>query len=216
MPWYPVVPKNGSEKTAVTSDEERRTAILDAAAHIFATKGFSGATTAEIAKLARVSKRDIYDHFSNKEGLLAAMVRTYSTTLPIAADLGNPDTADAFFDSLGQFGRRFAADLYQPYRTSLFRLAASEAGRVNELGKAIHEAGAGPVAASVRAFVGKAIAAGVLKPQDANLAMSAFFGVLLGDRQVWQIVGAIDVPTAEDIAASADLAVEAVRRIIAP
>jgi len=203
-------------ETAVTSDEERRATILQAAAQVFATKGFSGATTAEIAKLARVSKRDLYDHFESKEGLLAAMVRSYSTTLPIAADLGTPDTADAFFDSLRTFGRRFAADLYQPHRTSLFRLAASEAGRVNELGKAIYEAGAGPVAASVRAFVGKAIAAGVLKPQDAGLAMSAFFGILLGDRQVWQIVGAIDVPTDEEIATSADLAVEAVRRIIAP
>jgi AcrR family transcriptional regulator len=203
-------------ETAVTSDDERRAAILRAAAQVFATKGFSGATTAEIAKLARVSKRDLYDHFSSKEGLLAAMVHTYSTTLPIAADLGSPDTVDAFFDSLGQFGRRFAADLYQPYRTNLFRLAASEAGRVNELGKAIHEAGAGPVAASVRAFVAKAIAAGVLKPQDADLAMRAFFGVLLGDRQVWQIVGAANVPTDDELAASADMAVEAVRRIVAP
>lgn len=200
----------------MTSDEQRRTSILDAAAQVFAAKGFSGATTAEIAKLARVSKRDLYDHFSSKEGLLAAMVRAYSTTLPIAASLGTPDTADAFFDQLGTFGRRFAADLYQSYRTSLFRLAASEAGRVNELGRAIHEAGAGPVAASVRAFVGKATEAGVLKPQDAELAMRAFFGVLLGDGHVWQIVGATDVPTAEEIEASADMAVEAVRRIIAP
>ncbi|WP_026792024.1 TetR/AcrR family transcriptional regulator [Pleomorphomonas oryzae] len=199
----------------MTSDDERRTAILEAAAHVFATKGFSGATTAEIAKLARVSKRDLYDHFESKEGLLAAMVRAYSTTLPFADDLGSPDTLDAFLDLLGKFGRRFAADLYQPHRTALFRLAASEAGRVNELGKAIHEAGAGPVAASVRVFVGKAIAAGVLTPQNADLAMRTFFGILLGDRHVWQIVGAADTPTPEEIAASADMAVKAVRRIIA-
>lgn len=207
--------KIGSDETAVTSDDERRTAILDAAAHVFATKGFSGATTAEIAKLARVSKRDLYDHFESKEGLLAAMVRAYSTTLPFADDLGSPDTVDAFLDLLGKFGRRFAADLCQPHRTGLFRLAASEAGRVNELGKAIHEAGAGPVNASVRTFVGKAIAAGVLRPDDADLAMRAFFGVLVGESHVWQIVGATDAPTEEAIAASADLAVEAVRRIIA-
>lgn len=205
--------KFGSDETAVTSDDERRTAILDAAAHVFATKGFTGATTAEIAKLARVSKRDLYDHFASKEGLLAAMVHAYSTTLPFA-DLGSPTTLDAFLDLLGTFGRRFAADLYQPYRTALFRLAASEAGRVNELGKAIHEAGAGPVAASVRAFVGKAIAAGVLRPEDADLAMRSFFGVLLGDSHVWQIVGAADAPTDEEIAESANLAVEAVRRIM--
>lgn len=199
----------------MTSDEERRTAILEAAAQVFATKGFSGATTAEIAKLARVSKRDLYDHFESKEGLLAAMVRAYSTTLPITADLGNPDTVDAFLDQLGTFGRRFAADLCRPHRTALFRLAASEAGRVNELGKAIHEAGAGPVEESVRAFVGKAIAASVLRPEDADLAMRTFFGVLLGERHVWQIVGAVGVPTDEEIAESADMAVEAVRRIMA-
>jgi TetR/AcrR family transcriptional regulator, mexJK operon transcriptional repressor len=54
-----------------------------------------------------------------------------------------------------------------------------------------------------------------LKPQDADLAMRAFFGVLLGDRQVWLIVGAATPPTDQEIAASADLAVQAVRRIIA-
>lgn len=207
--------KIGSDETAVTSDEQRRTAILEAAADVFATKGFSGATTAEIAKLARVSKRDLYDQFESKEGLLAAMVRAYSETLPIAADLGNPDTRDAFLDQLGTFGRSFLADLCQPHRTALYRLAASEAGRVNELGKAIHEAGAGPVEASMRAFVGKAIAAGVLRSEDAHLAMSAFFGVLVGESHVWQIVGAEEIPTEDEIAARTEMAVEAVRRIIA-
>jgi hypothetical protein len=45
--------------------------------------------------------------------------------------------------------------------------------------------------------------------------MRAFFGVLVGESHVWQIVGATDAPSEEAIAASADLAVEAVRRIIA-
>lgn len=52
---------------------KRGAAIVKAAEHIFARKGFQAATVADIAKKARVSEATIYEYFSSKEDLLFAI-----------------------------------------------------------------------------------------------------------------------------------------------
>jgi TetR/AcrR family fatty acid metabolism transcriptional regulator len=54
--------------------EARRNQILDAAATVFAEKGFHPATTKEIAKAAGVSEGTIYNYFANKADLLIGMI----------------------------------------------------------------------------------------------------------------------------------------------
>ena len=49
--------------------EARRNQILDAAAAVFAEKGFHRATTKEIAKTAGVSEGTIYNYFASKADL---------------------------------------------------------------------------------------------------------------------------------------------------
>lgn len=48
----------------------RRTQILEAAAHVFARKGFDGATVHEIARAAKLSEGSIYNYFRSKEDLV--------------------------------------------------------------------------------------------------------------------------------------------------
>jgi len=50
--------------------EARKLKILDAAAKVFAEKGFQEATVSEIANAAGTSEATIYDYFATKEGLL--------------------------------------------------------------------------------------------------------------------------------------------------
>ena len=52
----------------------RRAQILDAAATVFAKKGFHRATTKEIAKAAGVSPGTIYNYFGSKEDLLIGIM----------------------------------------------------------------------------------------------------------------------------------------------
>jgi len=52
------------------SKEERLSRIVAASLEVFAEFSFQDATTGEIARRARVSKRDIYAHFPNKHALL--------------------------------------------------------------------------------------------------------------------------------------------------
>jgi AcrR family transcriptional regulator len=65
--------------------EARRNQILDAAAAVFAEKGFHRATTKEIARAAGVSEGTIYNYFASKDDLLIGIM----TRL---ANLGHLDT----------------------------------------------------------------------------------------------------------------------------
>jgi AcrR family transcriptional regulator len=57
---------------AGNSKEERVGRIITAALEVFSEFSFQDATTEEIARRARVSKRDIYAHFPDKHALLIA------------------------------------------------------------------------------------------------------------------------------------------------
>ncbi len=54
--------------------QARRNQILDAAATVFAEKGFHRTTTKEIARTAGVSEGTIYNYFSNKSDLLIGIM----------------------------------------------------------------------------------------------------------------------------------------------
>lgn len=49
---------------------ETRTAIADAAAALFAARGFHEVTVGEVAEAAGVSKQTVFNHFANKEELV--------------------------------------------------------------------------------------------------------------------------------------------------
>jgi AcrR family transcriptional regulator len=53
---------------------QRREQLLDIGRSLFATKGYDGTTTEEIAVRAGVSKPVVYEHFGGKEGLYAVVV----------------------------------------------------------------------------------------------------------------------------------------------
>jgi AcrR family transcriptional regulator len=58
----------------VTAAHDARAALLDAAAEVFATHGFSGASVDRILRAAGFSKGTFYWHFASKEELFLALV----------------------------------------------------------------------------------------------------------------------------------------------
>jgi AcrR family transcriptional regulator len=61
-----------SERRAQT-----RAQLLDAAARVYARRGFAGATLDEVAAEAGFTKGAVYGHFGSKENLLLALVEEY-------------------------------------------------------------------------------------------------------------------------------------------
>jgi AcrR family transcriptional regulator len=58
--------------------EKRRAQLIKAAGKVFARKGYTGATTEEIARNARLTKGALYFHFRNKEDVFFAVIKSIS------------------------------------------------------------------------------------------------------------------------------------------
>ncbi|MGA9313922.1 MAG: TetR/AcrR family transcriptional regulator [Solirubrobacteraceae bacterium] len=56
---------------------ETRTRLLRAAAEVYASRGFGGATLDDVAARAGLTKGAVYGHFGSKENLLLALVEEY-------------------------------------------------------------------------------------------------------------------------------------------
>lgn len=88
-----LVGHNGGMPVERLTPERRReltkSALVEAAADVFARRGFDGASLEEIAELAGFTRGAIYSNFGSKEDLLLAVVDRYNKTL-----------LDAFSDAL--------------------------------------------------------------------------------------------------------------------
>jgi AcrR family transcriptional regulator len=56
---------------------ETRARLLQAAAEVYALRGFGGATLDEVAAQAHLTKGALYNHFGSKENLLTALMEEY-------------------------------------------------------------------------------------------------------------------------------------------
>lgn len=70
--------KNLSTPSLRMSGIERRRQILETAIAVFSEKGFSGATTKEIAQRAKINESLIFRHFSGKDALYDAILEDHS------------------------------------------------------------------------------------------------------------------------------------------
>lgn len=111
-----------------------RAALLDAAARVYARRGFDAATIDEIADEAGYTKGAVYDHFGSKERLLIALMDEYLTVqLAEQRELFDPETSPAERPRIGS--DRWFAELHEnpdPFR--LFIEAWVHGQRGEELG----------------------------------------------------------------------------------
>jgi AcrR family transcriptional regulator len=73
--------------------EEKRDAIVEEAARLFAAKGFSGASLADLAFACDMSKSLFYHYYPSKEAILFAVMKSHMDELMTALDeeqSGNP------------------------------------------------------------------------------------------------------------------------------
>lgn len=123
------------------SSADVRTALIDSAALVFARRGYSGATTSEIARLARTPPVTVYRQFGSKEGLFTAAV--------VEPFLGFLTDYTAEYQSLITDGADPAIDhkaIYEPSVASLYDHLNSKSHSVLALISALGDPeAAGPV-----------------------------------------------------------------------
>ena len=92
-----------STTTTRQSAEERRPAVLDAATHEFAVKGYHGASTEEIARAAGISQPYLFRLFGSKKELyLAAARRCIDVQYAAFAEAAKGKTGEAALKAMGE------------------------------------------------------------------------------------------------------------------
>jgi TetR/AcrR family transcriptional repressor of mexJK operon len=167
-------------------DDDRRSArkhraILEAARTAFLAKGFLGTNMDEIANLAAVSKRTVYQHFDDKERLFTEIVLSTTDEIDglvqiVGAELADPLDLAA---GLGQLARRLLGALMQPDLLRLRRLVIASADRFPELGREWYERGFGRALATLASRFDELAGKGLLRLNDPLLAANHFVGLLL-------------------------------------
>ncbi|MBA3844406.1 MAG: helix-turn-helix transcriptional regulator, partial [Actinobacteria bacterium] len=87
-----------------TEEPAARRRILDAAFSAFLESGYAETSTLEIAKRAKVSKRELYALVGNKQEMLVACIRERAQRLQVPADLSPPRDRDSLARVLVSFG----------------------------------------------------------------------------------------------------------------
>jgi TetR/AcrR family transcriptional regulator, mexJK operon transcriptional repressor len=160
----------------VQTTAEKRAAVLEAAAKVFLSGGYLGASMDEIADLAGVSKQTVYTYFSNKEALFAAMASALSNEASdrvqnSVAEFGEDDDLEGYL--VGYAVRQLEVVL-TPRILQLRRLVIGEVGRFPELGAALYAGGPGRAIASLAATFERLADRGALSVHDPLLAATQF------------------------------------------
>lgn len=122
----------GPSKDEKRGSEEKRRAILEAATHVFAEKGFRGATLREIASTAGLrSHTHIYWYFRDKTEILVTALREGSEAarIPSLDELCELPIARG----LERVARAYLRAFDSPRTQELFQIVLSEAARYPEV-----------------------------------------------------------------------------------
>jgi AcrR family transcriptional regulator len=185
-----------------------RKRILGAAFSAFMEGGFAQTSTLEIATRARVSKRELYSLFGNKEAMLVACITERAQRLKAPADLPELRDRKILAEVLNAFGTRLLTETTDPAVVAVFRLAISESVHAPKVAQALDSIARKPTRDSLRAIMAGARTAGLLAG-DPDAMAEKFFGLLCGDLMTGLLLGVADRPGAAEIARRASEATAA-------
>jgi AcrR family transcriptional regulator len=190
--------------TAATSepsgdDAPVRRRILNAAFSAFVESGYAETSTLEIARRARVSKRELYAVVGNKQEMLVACIRERAERLRVPADLPQLRDRASLEGALVAFGSQLLRETTNATVIAVFRLAIAEAVRTPEVAKALETLGRQSGRAAVEAIMSDARSQGLLDGRSAEMA-ERFAALLWGDLMVGLLLRTVDTPSPREVA----------------
>jgi AcrR family transcriptional regulator len=175
-------------RSYVPSDK-RRKQLLDAAAHLFAQRGFAGTTTRQIAEAVGVSETILFRLFPTKESLYSAILEQQHPVPNMEAWLNElraiADRRDdvALFTSIAKVGLESYKNNAVYYRLMLFALLEG-----HQMAKLSHTKYGFPLASFVREYVSRRQAEGAFKSARAEVIVHMLFSIF-GQYGLWNALG---------------------------
>jgi AcrR family transcriptional regulator len=164
-----------------------QTRILDAASAAFLENGFEFTSTADIAKLARVSKRELYACFADKRAILAAVIARLQQEIQSQVNLSWSSSED-----VGRVLTRAGTEILEFISSEkfgkLFRIVAAETFRDPVSAEKFYLLGPGVGRANTAAFLKRRMASGELRKADPLQAAGDFLDLIISARYLTAIV----------------------------
>lgn len=168
-------------------DPRKRAAIIEAAAALFVSHGY-GITMDAIAAQAGVSKQTIYNAFSTKEDLFAAVITDRVET--VLGGLSRPPAdarpEDVLRQVAGQF-LRFIAGGASVCVQRMIIMSGSDTDHA--LAHRFYDSGPRRAVGLLAAYLRQETAAGRLRVTEPELAAEGFFGMLNGHIHMRSLLG---------------------------
>jgi AcrR family transcriptional regulator len=181
-------------KTVETGQKPARERIMHAAWQAFMELGYGEASTLEIATRARVSKRELYALFGNKQAMLAACIADRVQSMQIVPKLPPAGSREGLAIILTGLGAAVLREVSDPVVMAVFRLAIAETQRAPEVAQTL-ETARQTVRSAVENVVAQAQSAGLLAPGEPAVAMSSqFLSLLWGDLMVSMLLRVRETP----------------------
>lgn len=184
----------------------KRLQILEGARRIFRARGFDGASMADIAKAAGVSKGTLYVYFESKEELFKELVledrrRSAEQIVPLDTQDSDPQRV------LGAFGRSIVEMLVKPEHIAMARMVMAASEQFPAVGRVFYEAGPGHGIARLALYIETLANAGRLSVADPHLAAAHFLELCQGTIVKPRFFGITAAPSPEAIDQTVDAAV---------
>jgi AcrR family transcriptional regulator len=205
-----MVAKKPREEEADRTTIRKR--ILGAAFSAFMEGGYAQTSTLEIATRARVSKRELYALFGNKEAMLVACITERAQRLKAPAELPALRDRETVADVLTAFGTKLLTETSDPIVVAMFRLAISEAIHAPKVAQALDSIARKPTRESLRVVMANAASAGLFSG-DPDAMTEKFLGLLWGDLMTGLLLQAAARPNAGEIARRAQEATMALLQL---
>jgi AcrR family transcriptional regulator len=157
------------EQAATDGTRER---MLEAAAHLFAEKGYARATTRALADAAGVNEVTLFRHFGSKAGLFAAVVEAFAG--PALAPSLNMETTGDLHHDLTAMGTLLLNVLLE--RQQSMRMMLCEAEHFDEVRQVLAENPRRLGGLLARYLQGQQ-ALGKVRPLNVEAAAQAFWGM---------------------------------------
>ncbi len=194
-------------------EADRRQCIVAAAFSVLKERGYAGTSTLEIARRARVSKRELYAEFGSKSGILEAVVAATAARMQFPLTGAEITDRSGLAAALIAYGTASLTELTSPPVVAINRLAAAEAGSNSDLGDILERKGREPNRKALIELMTRAEAAGLLGGASPQLIAGQYFSLLFGDVLLRLMLGVAKRPTAAEIRRRSEVATETVLRL---
>lgn len=205
--------KNVSEKNVTETPRER---VLSAAFAALEELGIQKVSTLEIATRAKVSKRELYSLFEDKNALILECIKWRTAQLQISLALPQPKTKPALQTTLVEFGTSLVLGVCDASVITMFRLAIAEAESSPEIARVLNESGRQSSRKALAKLLQQASGDQLIAFDDVNEATELFFALLWGDLQMRLLLGLSPGPTKSEAKARATHAVSCFLAVYSP